>query len=301
MPFKSRRSKTSKTASAKNASSKKLSILGTSDEERQQVATKATERRIGDAIDKTVQDSFKAHNAISYANLRNKTPMDQARNVRIAMAFGVNVGPFKTPEEAQSLSATPVAGLGNKKPKSQADKDAQRKFRNEQRNIGRDIKATEKMMKKVDKGSFEYINLSSHLESLQSLQRLMRRGNKVDGSMRYNAASVRMEAYAEYVTNFKGKSAREAARTQTRKVRPFVSEQMMKDRVANKMGVEIPEAIDAHMEDLERQLSEAAKRYDSAEMTRIIHEMIDYRSNMLYKSSERDGVQAATMRSRNFE
>lgn len=81
-----------------------------------------------------------------------------------------------------------------------------RQMRNEQRNIGRDIKATEKAMSKLDTSSAEYANLECRLDSLKTIKKSMAQKQDIAGSMVYNRYDSRYAAMEAYIYGFKGKA-----------------------------------------------------------------------------------------------
>lgn len=81
-----------------------------------------------------------------------------------------------------------------------------RRMRNEQRNIGRDIKATEKAMSRLDTGSVEYANLEHRLESLKVIKKSMAQKQDIAGSTVYNRYDSRYAAMEAYIYGFKGKA-----------------------------------------------------------------------------------------------
>lgn len=266
---------------------KVLSILGTSDKQRLADAKHATRPKVGDATDKESQKSKRARSTISLSNISmTGVPDIVARNQRIINAFGFDPN-FQGPISSKEL---------------------QRKFRNEQRNIGRDITATKRDMKKAERGSAEYLNLDAHLRSLESLQRLMRSRNKdQNGNWRYNPASTRMEAYETYVDDFKGKSAREQARTKVQPIRAFVGDEEFRNRVITKISrglsgkeddsttpwwledeSDLPEPTDKALEDMWNELDEMIKDYDSAGATAVVYRMMEYKNEItVRRPSER--------------
>jgi len=89
-----------------------------------------------------------------------------------------------------------------------------RVIRNEQRNIGRDIKATDREMSKLDPNSREYENLQGRRNRLALLQFEMRQKNVIDGETKYNSTATRLHAFEEYVTKFGGRAKLEEQREQ---------------------------------------------------------------------------------------
>lgn len=83
-----------------------------------------------------------------------------------------------------------------------------RMMRDAQSAIRKDIRATERDIKRASDASTRY-NLSQYLDKLKSLQRDMRQSNKVDGYREYNKAATRLDALNEYLTEYKGKSSRQ--------------------------------------------------------------------------------------------
>lgn len=92
--------------------------------------------------------------------------------------------------------------------KSILSKVDSRKVRDAQSSINKDIKSTKR---ELAKGENEY--LRSYLHRLEDLQFMMRRSNVIDGIRTYNYASVRLKAYEEYITYYKGAGRRSEYRT----------------------------------------------------------------------------------------
>lgn len=95
------------------------------------------------------------------------------------------------------------------------DKSVQREFRNAQRQIVRDIRNTEKALNRMARegeiGSCKADNMRERLKDLNMLRNAMRSYNKnPDGDKLYNQRSVRMQAYNDYIANFKGERWRQA-------------------------------------------------------------------------------------------
>ena len=82
-----------------------------------------------------------------------------------------------------------------------------RLMRDAQSAIRKDIKATQREIRKSDPAT--RLNLEQYLERLQSLQRDMRQSNKVDGVREYNRKATRLEALSDYLMHFKGRNQRQ--------------------------------------------------------------------------------------------
>lgn len=82
-----------------------------------------------------------------------------------------------------------------------------RLMRDAQSAIRKDIKATQREIRKADPST--RVNLEQYLERLQSLQRDMRQSNKVDGVREYNRRGTRLDALADYLMHFKGRNQRQ--------------------------------------------------------------------------------------------
>lgn len=145
-------------------------------------------------------------------------------------------------------------------------------YRNEQRNIGRDIKSTQRAMQKVDKGSYEYLNLSRRLSALQNLSREMKKSGTYDGVKRENSLSTRISAFITYVNDYKGKQRLSEQRKQVQAIPMDAGQQRFYQRVINKYG-DLPQVLSPALTDLMAEFDSAIRRYDSAQASEILTRM----------------------------
>lgn len=103
----------------------------------------------------------------------------------------INVGdPVWREQNARNRKASKLSGAES------------RLMRNAQSRIRKDIKATEKALKRGE-------NVGQYLNVLKDLQRHMRQSNTIDGVRVYNNASERKDALSRYLMDFAGRSQRE--------------------------------------------------------------------------------------------
>ena len=81
-----------------------------------------------------------------------------------------------------------------------------RLMRDAQSRIRKDIKATEKALKRGE-------NVGAYLNALKSLQSHMRQSNVIDGTRVYNNRTERKEALSRYLMDFAGRNQRETYKT----------------------------------------------------------------------------------------
>lgn len=153
-----------------------------------------------------------------------------------------------------------------------------RMIRNEQRNIGRDIKSTMRAMDKA-KGS-EKTNLAARLEYLQTLRTSMLASwRDDDGYRHYNTASGRFEAVVKYQMDYKGRFALKEQTTRIKRLTLSEGADVFRARTAHKVGAEIGDLggfeLTPKYEDLMKELDLAVRTYDSGAaklaMTKLMH------------------------------
>lgn len=147
--------------------------------------------------------------------------------------------------------------------------DVSRRLRNEQRNIGRDIRATKREIGRATPGSLEYIQLTKRLGSLQQLQREMKASVKIAGTKQANQNSVRIRAMLTYVEDYKGKQRLEMARTYSPSMGLAGGQKRFYENVTKLYG-EMPEVTSPALEQLEQDLELAIRMYDSDQAREII-------------------------------
>lgn len=144
-----------------------------------------------------------------------------------------------------------------------------RLMRNAQSRIRKDIKATEKALRRGE-------NVGQYLSVLKDLQKHMRQSNTIDGTRVYNNASERKDSLSRYLMDFAGRSQREIY-----KVRPI--EYVPRDNLMyqhmqgyfdeleskkNELNVYYPS-----IEDMESELYEMVRKYDYNKAIEIINKM----------------------------
>lgn len=239
----------------------------------QQQRQSNAERRIRADIRKRQQASIRRTQSINTARLTDRA-FESSRSMAARQRL--------------QAEAVRILGPASETNTAKASASQSRKFRNEQRNIGRDITATKRQMAKEDKGSIAYINLKRRLGSLESLRNLMKTRAKTESGTVNNPLSTRIEALVTYVNDYKG-SSREKMRQYSRESNPlrrFLSSDEMIKRTtrANALG-DVPEATTPTLEDLERELNEAAARYDSEEIKRVVRRMQNVTQEQMYNST----------------
>lgn len=234
------------------------------------------------------QKSVRANQSINTGRL--------SYNMQQAVGARDDVRRLQIQREAEAILGAP--SQHGRAAAGKADATQQRKFRNEQRNIGRDITATKREMKKATRGSLEYNNLDARLRSLESLRNRMKASVKSASGTSRNPLSTRLEALIDYVSRFKGAKNLQESKRRVTPARKPVDADMMIDRTVKANGLQnpqdltqrarsntgIPEATTKQLEDMELELQDAASRYDSDEIKRIIRLMENMVSNMLYNS-----------------
>lgn len=145
-------------------------------------------------------------------------------------------------------------------------------FRNEQRNLTRDIKSTQRALSKADRGSYEYMNLSRRLTSLQTLSADMKKSAEHQGVKRANSLSTRMGAFITYMNDFKGKQRMAEQRQAVKPLSMDAGQQRFYRRVINKYG-DTPAIMTPALQDLMIELESAIRRYDSAQASEILTTM----------------------------
>lgn len=157
----------------------------------------------------------------------------------------------------------------------------QRLLRNEQRNIGRDIRSTQKAIDSTT-DSRAKDNLQKRLASLQDLRENMLRANKRDGVNVYNPASVRLEALETYMMDFKGVGNLKQQAMKVRQLKLSEGAKRFSKRLQNALRDELTltDVIDTPYgktrlyDELMRDLKQAVRQYDSGragDIMRTIH------------------------------
>lgn len=161
----------------------------------------------------------------------------------------------------------------------------QRSFRNEQRNIGRDISATQREIAKLPDGSPERGYLENRLRSLSMLRELMRQYQDTPEGKVYNSRSTRMEAYEEYLMNFKGAGNLKRQREHVQNLRVDEGPDTFMARLQAKVGVNLDDVELGFpmMEDLYRDYVMALRQYDSPRAAAILRKMQNVSADRLYR------------------
>lgn len=200
---------------------------------------------------------------------------------------------YVSPEEAIRRSAhfvQPFDALwrrdNERRRQSQAIPEYQRRaFRNEQRNIGRDIAATEREMSKLPEGSSARGYLDARLRNLQVLRDLMRQYQDTPQGRVYNSRSTRLEAYAEYLQSYKGRANLNYQREKVVPLKiPDYPDSMMA-RLERKVGVSSREFDlgQPALEDLYNEYVMALRQQDSPRARAILRRMQNLQADRYYR------------------
>ena len=144
-----------------------------------------------------------------------------------------------------------------------------RLMRNAQSRIRKDIRATEKALKRGE-------NVGQYLNVLKYLQKHMRQSNVIDGTRVYNNASERKDALSRYLMDFAGRSQREIYKERPIEYVPrdnpmYQHMQGYFDELEtkkNELNVYYPS-----VEDMESELYEMVRKYDYNKAIEIINKI----------------------------
>lgn len=170
----------------------------------------------------------------------------------------------------ERAAAIAILGDGNAQEQSKA-------FRALQSNIARDIKTAERHLKETQTGE-EHDNLKRHLGDLKQLQSEMRRTYKMEGGeTRQNPFNTRINAAITYATEYRGAGMELLHKTQgftSSRVTSTAGQDEIYDRFYNyylgdRRGSIYEDLSSERLDDLYRQLDDAARRYDSDEFGRV--------------------------------
>ena len=185
------------------------------------------------------------------------------------MALGDLLGKFRSLQVTMNDAVWKEQNKENKRRSKLLGKES-RLMRDAQSRIRKDIKATEKALRRGE-------NVGAYLDTLRSLQMHMRQSNVIDGVRVYNNATERKDALSRYLMDFAGKSQRELYKERPISYVPYDNNMYLNmgdyfDRLEDAkddLGVYLPT-----IDDMENELYEMVRKYDYNKAVEILNNML---------------------------